>query len=344
MNLFCFSLEGSMDSLYEAAGDSPPQPVPRRSCSPALLLDDDVRWKGSGRSISMEMTMRPGTSAQKKKRRTQVSKSSSDNEALDNAVCNVAVWKAANGPEDLRVVPIANNHNEELKKMKHRGDGKGGKSAHHSGTKKRDKNCPSQKINTKGAATELKPAAKRNPKLGKKQTGKNGKEGTKKSHNTTGHPAAGPSSPPTEPHYLDVLYRCDRRIYLGKSSTLPTQENTTPGPDMISSSGGATPTHYHNHSQNQRWSNPADKCPGWGTVEHTCRRPLTEYRVSSDDFSLLRGDKMHEQENKDGGPSTNCKNPTPSNVTRSITELDLSEPNMTIYDHMSPHDQTCSAV
>ncbi|XP_061639163.1 SAM domain-containing protein SAMSN-1a isoform X2 [Phyllopteryx taeniolatus] len=334
MNLFCFSLEGSMDSLYEAAqtsGDSPPQPIPSRSCSrscsPALLLDDDARWRGSGRSISMEMTMRPGTNAHKKKIRTQVSKSASDNETLDNAVHNVALWKAAKSPEDL--VHIANNHNEVMKRTKHRGDSKGGKSPHHSGTKKRDKNSPSQNINTKGAATEAKPAAKRNQKPGKKTTGKNGKEGAKKSHNTIVHPPAGPSSPPMGPHYLNVPYRSERRIYLGKSSTLPTQENTTPGrcTDMISLSGGATPTHYHNHSHNQRWSNLADNSPTWGTVQHTCRRPLTEYRLSSSDFSLLHGKKMQQHEDEDGSLSANCKPLIPSNVTRSVTDLDLSEPN-----------------
>lgn len=60
--------EGSMDSLYEAvqsSSDGPPQPIPSRSssrtcsrscsrsCSPAVLLDDNTKWRGSGRSISM---------------------------------------------------------------------------------------------------------------------------------------------------------------------------------------------------------------------------------------------------------------------------------------------------
>lgn len=56
--------EGSMDSLYEAvqsSSDGPPPPIPSRSssrtcsrsCSPAVLLDDNTKWRGSGRSISM---------------------------------------------------------------------------------------------------------------------------------------------------------------------------------------------------------------------------------------------------------------------------------------------------
>lgn len=69
---FCLSTghqEGSMDSLYEAvqsSSDGPPQPVPSRSssrscsrsCSPAVLLNDGTKWRGSGRSISMVCVMK----------------------------------------------------------------------------------------------------------------------------------------------------------------------------------------------------------------------------------------------------------------------------------------------
>ncbi|MEQ2193914.1 hypothetical protein XENOCAPTIV_017701 [Xenoophorus captivus] len=87
------------------------------------------------------------------------------------------------------------------------------------------------------------------------------------------------------PHYLDVPYtsRSDRMLYLGKSSTLPAQESTTLGrcADMVSLPGGATPTHH------QRWSNPGDSSPAWGTIEHTCRWPLTEYRMLPHEFAML---------------------------------------------------------
>nr|XP_061828727.1 uncharacterized protein LOC133614621 isoform X1 [Nerophis lumbriciformis] len=331
MNLFCFSLEGSMDSLYEAvqtSNDAPSKPVPSRSssrscsrsCSPAHLLDDDAKWRGSGRSISMDMTLRTSTNTHKKKKRTYVPKSASDNEVLaDNALGNAAIWKPAKSPEDL--VHISNNHNEEIKRTKHKVDAKGGKTAQHAATKKRDKHSNQ---NTKGAATESKPAIKRTQKLGKKPAGKNGKEGTKKNHNSTGT-----TSPPVGPHYLDVPHRLDTRLYLGKSSTLPTQENTTPGrcPDMISLPGGATPTHTH-HMHNQRWSNPGGNSPAWGAVQHTCRRPLTEYRACSHDLSQPLGTSGWQGgDDHEGSLSTNCKPPIPPKVTRSITEVDLSEPN-----------------
>ncbi|XP_077579201.1 SAM domain-containing protein SAMSN-1a isoform X2 [Stigmatopora nigra] len=328
MNLFCFSLEGSLDSLYEAvqtSDEKPPRPIPSRyssrSCSPALLLQENTTWRGSGRSISMEMTTKQESNAEKKKRRTQVSKSASDNEALDNA-CNAAVWKGANRPEDL--VHISNNHNEEMKRTKHRADLKGGKSAHHSGAKKRDK---SQNTNTKRTTTDSKQVAKRNQKPGKKSTGKNGKDGLKKNENITVHPPRGDTSPLMGPLYLNVPHKCDGRPYPSKFSTLPIQDSTTPGHcnDMLSLPGGATPTHCHN--QNQRWSNPTDNSPIWGTVLHTCRRPLTEYHVSPDEFTLHHSNEMQEEEDKDGNLSMNCKLLIPPKVTRSFNDLDLLEPN-----------------
>ncbi|CAF95160.1 unnamed protein product [Tetraodon nigroviridis] len=47
MNLFCFSLEGSTDSLIRGGAElTALRLVPRRSCSGALLLDDGTRAPG----------------------------------------------------------------------------------------------------------------------------------------------------------------------------------------------------------------------------------------------------------------------------------------------------------
>ncbi|XP_037631699.1 SAM domain-containing protein SAMSN-1a [Sebastes umbrosus] len=345
MNLFCFSLEGSMDSLYEAvqsSGDGPPPPIPSRSssracsrscsrsCSPAVLLDDNTKWRGSGRSISMEMPQVQRTNSNKKKRRTHISKSASDNEALDNPGCNTAVWQPAKSQEDL--VHTANNHNEEMRKTKHRTETKEGKGAHHSGTKKKEKPPSGQNVHANGTVTEAKPAVKRNQKTGKKPGGKSGKEGSKKNHNSTVHSPPCAMSPPMGPQYLDVPYRSDRRPYLGKSSTLPAQENATPGrcTDMATLPGGATPTHTYSH-HHQRWSNPGDSSPAWGTIQHTCRRPLTEYRVYSHDFTASPGREWEGRQQQataqDDSLKQDSKPQIPPKVTRSVTDVDLSEPN-----------------
>ncbi|CAJ1065824.1 SAM domain-containing protein SAMSN-1a [Xyrichtys novacula] len=123
--------------------------------------------------------------------------------------------------------------------------------------------------------------------------------------------------------FLDVPFRSDRRPYQGKSSTLPAQENTTPGrcTEMATLPGGATPTHTHH----QRWSNPGDGSPAWGAIQHTCRRPLTEYRVYSHDFSTPHGKEW--EGNQDGNQKQDCKPQIPPKVSRSITDLDLSKQN-----------------
>ncbi|XP_034404930.1 uncharacterized protein LOC117741812 [Cyclopterus lumpus] len=337
-----------MDSLYEAvqsSSDGPPPPIPSRSssracsrsasrsCSPAVLLDDNTKWRGSGRSISMEMPQMQGTNSNQKKRRTHISKSASDNETLDNPGCNTAVWQPAKSREDL--VHISNNHNEETRKTKHRTETKEVKGAHHSGTKKKEKPSSSQSVQANSAAAESKPAVKRNQKTGKKPSGKSGKEGSKKSHNSTVHSPPCAMSPPMGPHHLDVSYRSDRRPYLGKFSTLPAQENATPGrcTDIATLPGGATPTHTHH----QRWSNPGDSSPVWGSIQHTCRRPLTEYRLYSHDFPRSpekewEGRQQQQQQATALNDSLkrDCKPPIPPKVPRCITEVDLSEPNVSV--------------
>lgn len=142
-------------------------------------------------------------------------------------------------------------------------------------------------------------------------------------------------SPPIGSHYLDVPYRSDMKQYLGRSSTLPAQENATPGRciEMATLPGGATPTHTHHHQQ--RWSNPGDRSPAWGTVQHTCRRPLTEYRVYSHEFSAQHGKELDGRKQQgmaqDGNLKQDCKPQIPTKVPRSITDVDLSEPNVSFY-------------
>ncbi|KAK5607524.1 hypothetical protein CRENBAI_016803 [Crenichthys baileyi] len=335
MNLFCFSLEGSIDSLYEAVQSStvgPPLPIPSRSssrscsrsCSPAVLLNDNTRWRGSGRSISMDMPQTHGVNSNKKNRRTHISKSLSDNETLDNSACNTAAWQHARSREDL--IHLTNNHNEEMRKPKHRTDKKGGKGGHHTGTKKKEKQQTNQSVHNNGVMTESKPAVRKNLKNGRKPGGRSGKDGSKKSNNRVCSPPR-TMSPPLGPHYLDVPYRSrsDRMLYLGKSSTLPAQENTTLGRcvDMVSLPGGATPTHH------QRWSNPGDSSPAWGTIEHTCRWPLTEYHMLPHEFAMLHvmEEDGRQQPASDQNESLKRSCQLLAKVPRSITEVDQSEPN-----------------
>ncbi|XP_051965905.1 SAM domain-containing protein SAMSN-1-like [Xyrauchen texanus] len=112
MNLFCFSLEGSMDSLYEAVQqtcEAQVYTIPSRSSSPAILLDDNIKWRSAVRSISMEISQ-INTDNNKKKKQRSLPKSVSENEALDNTVCTNSVWQAAKKQEDSEL--LRNNQNE----------------------------------------------------------------------------------------------------------------------------------------------------------------------------------------------------------------------------------------
>ncbi|XP_052433162.1 SAM domain-containing protein SAMSN-1a isoform X1 [Carassius gibelio] len=114
MNLFCFSLEGSMDSLYEAVQESCEAQVytiPSRSCSPAVLSDDATKWRSAGRPISMEISQVKSDNTRNKKQ-SSLPKSVSENEALDNTVCTNSVWPTAKMQEDL--VLLRKNQNEDM--------------------------------------------------------------------------------------------------------------------------------------------------------------------------------------------------------------------------------------
>ncbi|CAL8350826.1 unnamed protein product [Lota lota] len=321
MNLFCFSLEGSIDSLYEAvqsSGDGATLSVPSRnsshscsrscsrSCSPVGLQEDSTRWKGPGRSISMEIAQVQGSIAKKKKRRTHISKSASDVKALDNPCDNAAAWPAARSQEDL--AHVTNSQDEGPGKSKHRTDAKGGKGSRQSGAKRKDKTLPSQSVHATGLATEPRSAAKRGQKAGKKVAGKAGKEGSRKGHSSTapGSMCAAPQGAPS----LDVSYRS----YPGKASTLPAQKNST--------------THPHH----QWLSKVAGSSPVWADVKHTCCRPLTDYRPHSGDFAASCG-----REWEGTGPRATADEEAgeqdlsgplgPPRVPCSITDIDLTDPN-----------------
>uniref|UniRef100_A0A096LSU5 SAM domain, SH3 domain and nuclear localisation signals 1a n=1 Tax=Poecilia formosa TaxID=48698 RepID=A0A096LSU5_POEFO len=290
MNLFCFSLEGSMDSLYEAvqsSTDGPAPPIPSRSssrsCSPAVLLDDNMRWRGSGRSISMDMPQTHGANSNKRDRRTHISKSLSDNETLDNPGCNAA-WQRARSREDL--IHITNNHNEVYQNTKREEK----EDIITAQRKKRNNKQIRYRVITV-FYSHLTFLFCNRPTLNSGTT-QTTFLNLRKLWCVSSPPKT--MSPPLEPQYLDVPYtsRPDRRLYLGKSSTLPTPDNSNPGRcvDMVSLPGGATPTHH------QRWSNPGDSSPAWGTTEHTCCRPLTEYRVLPHEFASLHGKEWDEKQ------------------------------------------------
>ncbi|KAK1882182.1 SAM domain containing protein SAMSN-1 [Dissostichus eleginoides] len=95
MNLFCFSLEGSSDSIYEAPyRQTRKEVLPKHQCSPSLQRPE---WGGSDPSISSD---RPQSTVKVKRnnRRSHVPTSHLDNETLD---IDRACWMSSAQRQDL---------------------------------------------------------------------------------------------------------------------------------------------------------------------------------------------------------------------------------------------------
>ncbi|KAM8977009.1 SAM domain-containing protein SAMSN-1 [Pelodytes ibericus] len=90
MNLFCFSLEGSTDSLYEpVASVQELKNTPTRATSP---LNTFTRLVPHERSLSLECTDLDNTDTKKKRKRSLVQKSVSENEAFDRKSWPTTHW------------------------------------------------------------------------------------------------------------------------------------------------------------------------------------------------------------------------------------------------------------
>ncbi|MEE6468171.1 hypothetical protein FKM82_008189 [Ascaphus truei] len=91
MNLFCFTLEGSMDNLYEPVQnnqDSKENSISRAS-SPLNSITKIVQPE---RSLSLELSDVDSTDAQKKRKKSLIQKSMSENEAFDTKTWTTTYW------------------------------------------------------------------------------------------------------------------------------------------------------------------------------------------------------------------------------------------------------------
>ncbi|XP_019384298.1 PREDICTED: uncharacterized protein LOC109305705 isoform X1 [Crocodylus porosus] len=98
MNLFCFSLEGSMDSLYEPVQEhqesKDTMSIDSRSSTP---LTTYVKWGPPDRSMSLEFADFENTLTKKRK---SIQKSVSENEAFERKTMNGTLWQNSKKPEN----------------------------------------------------------------------------------------------------------------------------------------------------------------------------------------------------------------------------------------------------
>ncbi|KAG5836791.1 hypothetical protein ANANG_G00232360 [Anguilla anguilla] len=317
MNLFCFSLEGSMDSLYEAVQDGDEgrvYTVPSRSCSrpcsPAVALDENAKWRGSERSISADLSQIHATNSKKKKRKPLVPKSMSDNEVLDNTDSANAYWQTAKKRED--VVHIKNSQNEEL-------------------------------------GLELLRASFQTGEDGLRQLNPHRRVAEQTIQQVMSYGAWSPSWEPQNSWQQDPTPEGDRerpepRGTLRRAQKSGRSKKAGPGQrDKASSpfqtNGTSRKTAILTRRSQvqtpgvaQRWSTSASAPRpggggGGGASYHTCRRPLSEYRTYACDYTLPRAPDWDRPDSAPYGSSRHRSQPPAQRAARSATDADLGDLN-----------------
>ncbi|XP_050986048.1 SAM domain-containing protein SAMSN-1a [Labeo rohita] len=297
MNLFCFSLEGSMDSLYEAVQESCEAQVytiPSRSCSPAVLSDDATKWRSAGRSISVEISQINSDSTRKKKQGS-LPKSVSENEALDNTVCTNSVWPIAKKQEDLLL--LRNNQNEDVVRAIRRAESQS-MADRKTISRNIQQEIPVQIVCYEGC----------NPNQDRLSSRQNG-------------------LPDTATAEMTQLRGTRVKKVERKSSKrgTPTQETTAHIKDakgmMCGTAGGSRVT--ETAPARHRWSNPTETALNWVPANNTCLPPCNEYRVHICDCTTSttpgRGDKINIQNSK--------RDSLTKGVARSSTSVDFCASN-----------------
>ncbi|XP_073673917.1 SAM domain-containing protein SAMSN-1a [Garra rufa] len=295
MNLFCFSLEGSMDSLYEAVQESCEAQVytiPSRSCSPAVLSDDATKWRSVGHSISMEISQINSDNTRKKKQ-SSLPKSVSENKALDNTVCTNSVWPVAKKQEDL--VLMRNNQNEDMVRAIRRSESQ-------TISRNIQPEIPIQIVYYEGC----------NPNQDRLSSRQNGMPET----------AIADTTQLRETRMKKVERKSSKRA-------TPTQETKVSSKAhikgakgvMCDTAGGSRVT--ETAPARHRWSNPTETALNWVPANNTCLPPCNEYRVHICDRTTSttpgRGDKINVQNSK--------KDSLPRGVVRSSTSVDFCASN-----------------
>ncbi|XP_016133740.1 uncharacterized protein [Sinocyclocheilus grahami] len=314
MNLFCFSLEGSTDSLYEAVQESCEAQVytiPSRSCSPAVLSDDATKWRSAGRSISMEISQTNSDNTRKKK---QSSLPKSVSEVLDNTVCTNSAWPVAKMQEDL--VLLRNNQNEDMVRAIRRAESQT-MADRKTISRNIQQEIPVQIVYYEGCNLNQDRLSSRQNGMGPEQQ-------------------LSPYRPETGIAEMTQLKGTRMKKVERKSCKggTPTQETTghirgakgmmcDTGPqsdnreNLCTSAVGSRVT--ETAPARHRWSNPTETALNWVPAYNTRLPPCNEYRVHICDCTTSRiqgqGDKINVQNTK--------KDSLPKGVLRSSTSVDF---------------------
>ncbi|XP_067085278.1 SAM and SH3 domain-containing protein 1-like [Osmerus mordax] len=333
MNFFCFSLEGSTDSLYEPSqGRSLIRDlIPARNRSPSLPRNKE-KWRGSDPNLSSEQPQAHPAHSRKKKTRSHVPTSTLENETRENTDRDPLSWQTSRDKTDS--VFNHNNHNEEagtvscqsvVPSAEHREEQLNlGRRQEHPLTQGvnfeawkpnyEHSDCNRQDL-TGEAEEELKGTLKRIQRLVKAKRGSGAEEG-KTASDSSGHLADNvftEDSPVIT--CIGLSKKTDKKPV--KAASLPRRQPAQ------GSRGGSGEGEWSLGAHAHRWS-PTEVPAPWDPPYHTCPRLRVE--LHGLDFTLPRATDWERFESLvqelDGKQAELAP---PPRVIRSITDVDISD-------------------
>ncbi|GAA6218495.1 SAM domain-containing protein SAMSN-1-like [Lates japonicus] len=316
MNLFCFTLEGSTDSIYEPAYSQTFKDIlPKYQCSPGLLRCQP-EWGGSDPSISSHQPQN-AIKLKRNNRRSCVPQSQLDNETLEKDI-NHACWMSSADNKDLshqKKVP-----NRETRKAPSRSNMlTGDDRVKEVNSDRTQTDLPAQGSETVADTAESIHAKRRIKKLQSLVQAKKGHQsGAGKGKNTSEN----------NDHLADVLSNNNPVLTcIGLGRKTERSPKTVPSPQQQQAKD-------HEYSEeeglwshgvgNHLWS-PFECSQPWAPFYHTCHQPRHDLWVCGGTLSLPRTTEWDRFESLIQELDNKQSNLSPPQMIRSITDLHLSQ-------------------
>ncbi|XP_029925461.1 SAM domain-containing protein SAMSN-1b isoform X2 [Myripristis murdjan] len=318
MNFFCFTLEGSTESIYEPAySQTVKEVLPKCQCSPALLRHK-LEWSGSDPCLSSDQSQTPTSKRKESSRRSYAPASALNDGSLDKDI-NHACWMSSSKKKGFS--HQKNDQNREISNtasqdsMFTRDD-----RAEEPNTDRRERDLPAQSSETEAETAETESLG-RLRKLHKLVQAKKGQQsGGAKGRSTSEHNAhledtSGDNNP--------VLTCIGLSKRTEKKPSKPAPSSRQPQAKEIherpEEEGLWSPRVHSPH-----WSPTV--CPHpWTPSFHTCHQPQTEPWVYDCDFTLPRTTEWDRFESLIAELDSKQADLSPPRVVRSITDLHISQ-------------------
>ncbi|XP_054873045.1 SAM domain-containing protein SAMSN-1b isoform X2 [Amphiprion ocellaris] len=316
MNLFCFTLEGSTDSIYEPAYSQTLKEVSKYQCSPALLRRK-AEWRGSDPSINSNRPQ-SATKLKRDNRRSCVPTSALDNEILERDI-NHTCWMSSGDKKDLfyqKKVQSRETCKAPSQSSKQTRDDK----VKELSSDRTQSDPPAEASETTADTAEPVQATGRLKKLQNLVQAKKTHQTGSRKEKSAYHLAEVVSN--NKPALTCIALRRRTEKKSSKTAASPQQllhqQARVPHEDP-QEEGAWSPQHGID-----MWS--PFECPQpWSPFDHTCHRPRHELWACSGTMSLPRNAEWDRFESLIQELDSKQSNLSPPQMIRSITDLHLSQ-------------------